>query len=241
MEINGKEYNLVWDENFSGDSLQKNWTRLQWKPRRVNKEVQYYTAQEENCYVSDNTLKIVALRKGLFKWTSARITTAGHKTFKYGYFEMSAKLPSGLGVWPAFWMMPEKHAYGPWPCSGEIDIMEYSPCTHGYNFFTTLHTGPKPFTQKHNIFTLIEAPTAENACDSFHKYGLLWTEDEITAYYDGKPLGRIYQKSQDIAVWPFNQEFHIILNLAMGGTLGGRIPSKLKKAVYEIEYVRVYQ
>ena len=241
MIINGKEYFLVWEDKFEGAELSSDWQHEIWPPKRVNKEIQSYTALEENVSVSDGSLKITALRKGFNSWTSGRIITTGKRFYTYGYFECSAKLPEGKGVWPAFWMMPEKPVYGNWPMSGEIDIMEYSPKTHGSNYFTTLHTGPEENSPKHNISTLIEAPIPENAFTSFHRYGILWTKDALIPYLDGKPVGKTYAASEDKSLWPFDKPFHLILNLAMGGTLGGHIPHSLKKAVFEIEAVRVFQ
>ena len=169
--------------------------------------------------------------------------------------------PVNNGVWPAFWMMPNaveevdeegntvNHPdgmYGVWPRSGEIDIMEYSPVTHGKSAYATLHHSQSE--DKADVdtypslgFKKIETPTYDNESD-WHTYGMLWTEGTLEAFYDGVSLGNVYFNSKRGWVdWPYDQDFYLILNLAMGGTLGGAIDSNMKMAVYEIDYVRVYQ
>ncbi len=169
--------------------------------------------------------------------------------------------PVNTGVWPAFWMMPNACSeedeegnvinypdgrYGVWPRSGEIDIMEYSPSTHGKDAYATLHhsdSESKSDVDKYPSlgYKVIGIPSYDNKSD-WHTYGMLWTEDTLEAFYDGESLGVIYVNPRKGWVeWPYDQDFYLILNLAMGGTLGGDIHSDMKMAVYEIDYVRVYQ
>ncbi len=160
------------------------------------------------------------------------------------------------GVWPAFWMMPENliddegkdtggGVYGVWPRSGEIDIMEYSPSTAGNSAYATLHHALSETDATDMYPSLgrmpVETPVYDNDSD-WHRYGMLWTSGTLEAFYDGKSLGTVYANGGGSwAKWPYDQDFYIILNLAMGGNLGGAIDSGMKMAVYEIDYVRVYQ
>lgn len=165
--------------------------------------------------------------------------------------------PVNNGVWPAFWMMPEDATdedgkslgtggqYGVWPRSGEIDIMEYSPSTAGNSAYATLHHALSE-TDATDVYPslgrkAVSTPTYDNDSD-WHRYGLLWTSGTLEAFYDGNSLGTVYANGGGSwAKWPYDQDFYIILNLAMGGVLGGAINSGMRMAVYEIDYVRVYQ
>lgn len=168
--------------------------------------------------------------------------------------------PVNNGVWPAFWMMPnayeyenedgelerdEHGAYGIWPRSGEIDIMEYSPTTHGTSAYATYHHFDATKARNDGYSSLgeisVKTPVYDDDSD-WHTYGMLWTDGILEAYYDGKSLGTFYVNANSGSdQWPYDQDFYLILNLAMGGSLGGGINSGMKMAVYEIDYVRVYQ
>lgn len=209
-----------------------------------NNEAQTYTDNTtvaDTACVSDGTLKITAYNDGS-GWKSARMNSK--KAFKYGFIEARLKLPADNGTWPAFWMMPRASVYGSWPASGEIDIMEHSPNTNSdgggllNQVYSTLHF------QKHYAGNSrgLSRETISTATTEFHTYAVEWTESSITAYYDDKAVGTTYYKGDSSwEDWPFDQDFYILLNLAMGGNLGGAIESGLTKAVYEVDYVRVWQ
>jgi len=167
---------------------------------------------------------------------SARINTVD--SWKYGYFEMRAKLPKGKGVWAAFWMLPENIKN--WPLDGEIDIMEYV----GYLpdvIHSTIHTE----TYNHSIGTEKSGTKKiQNAETDFHIYAVKWTVDEIIGYVDGEAFFSFKNDGkEDKKTWPFNVPFNLKLNLAIGGNWGGQqgIDPDIFPATYEIDYVRVYQ
>ena len=198
-----------------------------------NNESQYYTNRLDNAIVSNGTLKIIAKAETFSgsNYTSARLLTRNKFTFKYGKIEMSAKLPAGVGTWPAFWMLGENFPTAGWPACGEIDIMEHKGSDlnriHG-----SLHypgrSGGNPVTAT----TLIQ-----NATTAFHLYSCEWSPQSIKFFVDGN----LYHSVVNNSNLPFNQPFFIILNLAMGGTFGGNIDPSFTSATYEIDYVRVYQ
>ena len=170
------------------------------------------------------------------EYVSARMNTV--QSWKYGYFEMRAKLPGGRGTWPAFWMLPKN--FQKWPLDGEIDILEYV----GYRpdvVQASVHTQ----SYNHSINTektaTRNAPGAER---KFYIYGMLWTENEIKAYIDGiEYFSFKNDKADNKNTWPFNEPFYLKLNLAIGGNWGGSqgIDKDIFPAQYEIDYVRVYQ
>ncbi|WP_165045189.1 family 16 glycosylhydrolase [Dysgonomonas sp. ZJ709] len=167
---------------------------------------------------------------------SARMNTT--KSWKYGYFEMRAKLPGGKGTWSAFWMLPKN--IKSWPLDGEIDIMEYVGYKPG-----VVHASVHTDTYNHKIGTektkTIDIETAET---EFHVYGLEWTEDFITGYVDNVAYFTFKNdKKGNKNTWPFNEPFYLKLNLAIGGDWGGTkgIDPDIFPARYEIDYVRVYQ
>jgi beta-glucanase (GH16 family) len=234
---------LVWSDEFDSGTTPStaNWTHEVWNPGYVNNEKQYYTESSDTAYVSDGTLKIRAY-KSSGNWYSARIKTAGLHSWKYGYMEARIKQPAGNGVWPAFWMMPEDSSYGTWPRSGELDVMEYSPNTTGNSTYATVHHSKSSSAAGSDLYSSLGSKTLSDATSTFHTYGLKWTSSYVEAFYDGSSLGtKYYNDGGGWVNWPYDKSFYIILNLAMGGTLGGTIDSSLTEALYEIDYVRVYQ
>ncbi len=245
-------YKLVWEDKFDGDKLNLNdWNFEYHEPGWVNAELQEYVDSKDNIYVQDGKLYIQALkeiRDGKAYYTSGRINTKGKKNYQYGRFEVSAKVPSGKGFLPAFWMMPEDESYyGQWPKCGEIDVME----VHGSALSTTygtLHFG-EPHTQKQGSYTLPEGE--ENFGEKFHVFACEWDPDEFRFYVDDvlfytvndwftqKPgFGKVAYPA------PYDQPFYMILNLAVGGSWVG-YPDEDDKfeenAQFVIDYVRVYQ
>lgn len=244
LEKNG--WKLVWNDEFDYTGLpdSSKWlfdTRgnaWNWG----NNEAQYYTEKrKENAWVSEGVLRITALKEemGGKQYTSARLLTKGKGDWLYGRFEIRAKLPTGVGAWPAIWMLPTDNTYGGWPGSGEIDIMEnvgYDPTTiHG-----TAHTKAYNHsigTQKSNT---IQCP---DCFENFHVYALEWEANEYRVYLDEVHYFTFQNEGTGFEAWPFDQPFHLLLNLAIGGNWGGQqgIDDSLFPHVYEIDYVRVYQ
>jgi len=184
---------MVWEDNFDGDAIDdKKWSFEINCAGGGNNEKQCYTDSEENAFIADGILNIVALpaEEGADKpYTSARINTRYKADFKYGRFEVRAKLPSGQGSWPAFWMMPIDEVYGGWPRSGEIDIVESVnlkvPTDDGVesNIYGTLHYGQE-WPNNDSSGKAYTFAQDSNPADDFHTYAIEWQEGEIRWYVD---------------------------------------------------------
>ena len=203
-----------------------------------NNELQWY--QPENVVLSDGTLKLFAKEEKVGKrdYTSAKLRTINKGDWKYGRFEASIKLPTGRGLWPAFWMLPTDEAYGGWPRSGEIDIVELigdkPDEIHG-----SMHFG-QPWPNNSNIqasYHLNEGIFN----DDFHTFAIEWEEGEIRWLIDDYLYST--KRVEDVAPeqWPFDKNFHFVLNVAVGGTWPGN-PDETTTfpQIMEVEYVRVY-
>jgi beta-glucanase (GH16 family) len=232
---------LVWSDEFetAGAPDSSKWDYSTGGNGWGNAEVQNYTNTRENSFVKDGKLTLRAINSG-GSWTSARLKTQYKAEWTYGYIEIRAKLPKGVGTWPAIWMLPSFDKYGGWPRSGEIDIMEHV----GFDkdmVHTTAHTqafNHKKGTQK-NAHAVVAGATS-----GFHVYGVEWKQDHLQWFVDGKPFYR-FDKPEGATVeeWPFDIPFHLIMNVAIGGGWGGQkgIDKRLKTADMVVDYVRVYQ
>jgi len=167
------------------------------------------------------------------------MVTRGKADWQYGRIDVRAKLPSGVGTWPAIWMLPTDNVYGGWPNSGEIDIMEhvgFDPnVVHG-----TVHTevfNGAIGTQRGGQTTI------PNALNEFHTYSIDWDEERILFMVDDQIYFRYNNSGEGSAEWPFDQRFHLIMNIAVGGTWGGQrgVDDSAFPTVMEVDYVRVYQ
>lgn len=238
---------LVWSDEFDSPSIDlDNWSfeigdgcpgLCGWG----NAELQYYTDSQENAFIEDGKLIIQGQYNpgDQFEYTSARLITEGKQTFASGRIEARIKMPQGQGMWPAFWMLPEERKYGNWPLSGEIDITEmvgFDPATtHG-----TVHYGPM---WPNNQFTGESASLSFGIlADDFHTYAVEWSDEEIRWFIDGSLFSvRTISNLGDFP-WRYDQEYFIILNLAIGGYWPGypdnstSFPQRM-----EVDYVRVYQ
>lgn len=201
-----------------------------------NNELQVYTKEIKNVRVRDSVLIIQAHMNT--DTTSARIVTKNKGDWKYGRFDVRAKLPIGQGLWPAIWMLPTDNVYGIWPKSGEIDIME-NIGSEPARVFGTIHFG-HDFWRYYSQYYELDSGTFS---EDFHVFSAIWTEQCIQFYVDGKKIGGPNTRSTTLpTTWPFDQRFHLILNIAIGGNLPGypdattRFPQTM-----EIDYVRVYQ
>lgn len=231
---------LVWSDEFDADGEPDpaKWDYALGGNGWGNQELQNYTADRNNSFVKKGALHIVAKNEGGL-WTSARLKTDGKAEWKYGYFEIRARLPKGVGTWPAIWMLPRYSKYGNWPRSGEIDIMEHV----GFNpdaIVTTAHTK----AYNHTIGTQKSASrNVAGAMSGFHTYAVDWREDSIAWFIDGVEAYRFANENATSAEWPFDIPFCLIMNVAIGGSWGGQqgIDPKLKSAEMIVDYVRVYQ
>lgn len=235
-------YTLVWQDEFEGTSVlpdEAEWWYETGAHGWGNHEIQNYVAaiagQDTVAWVSDGTLKIAAKRVGE-QVLSARINTK--KSWTYGYFEARLKLPAGKGTWPAFWMMPKEGKA--WPGDGEIDIMEevgYDPNVT----VSTIHCSAYNHTKGTQKNGTKQVPTAQT---EFHVYAVEWTEDYIKGMVDGECYFTFpNDKTGNRETWPFDAPFYLKLNLAWGGDWGGAkgVDETALPALYEIDYVRVYQ
>lgn len=236
-QTDGKK--LVWIEDFNGTQLDEkiwNFELGDGCPNLCgwgNNERQIYT--QNNHVVKEGMLTITA-KKEANSYTSTRITTAAKVEFKYGYIETRAKIPVGHGIWPAFWMLGSNIKTVGWPLCGEIDILEYVG-KEPQMIFTSLHTqashGNTINTQKTKI---------ESIEEGFHTYGVDWTAEKMDFYVDGKKVYTFHPKDKNEAVWPFNQPFYFILNVAIGGNFGGpKVDDAIFPQNFIIDYIKVYQ
>ena len=243
--------NLVWFDEFDGSGVidGSNWfqqTALIAGDSWANGEQQHYTSRQDNSFLETGSLKIVAkgesyTDQGVTKeYTSARLNSKF--SFLYGRVEVRAKLPSIAGTWPAIWLLGkninedggywDNEGFGntSWPSCGEIDIME--PNVAKTEILATWHwDNGSGYQINSNSVPSTNADTSQN----WHIYTLEWSAENMKIYMDDVLINQM-----DL-VNPFNQEFYILLNVAMGGSLGGTIQSGFNQDAMEIDYVRVYQ
>ena len=243
-------YTLLWNDEFNGDSLNTDiWSITKRQPGVTNAELQEYTDTAENVFVKDGRLILKAIKTvdktGKDYYTSGKVVTRKKKDFTYGKVVTRAKIPEGQGLWPAIWMMPTVETlYGTWPRGGEIDIMEilgHEPAVaHG-----TIHYG-MPHAQQQGSYKLENGTFA----DSFHEFSVEWEPGEMRFYVDDNLYHTVNDwYSVDPGVIereypaPFDQDFYMQLNLAVGGTWPGDPDetTDFVNAEFEIDYVRVYQ
>lgn len=235
---------LVWSDefNYTGLPASDKWGYDVGGNGWGNNELQYYTnARMENARVENGNL-IIEARKEQYEgneYTSARLVSRQKGDWLYGRVEAYAKLPSGRGTWPAIWMLPTNWVYGSWPKSGEIDIMEYVGYDPGV-VHGSIHTEAYNHvigTQKTANCTIPDAETA------FHLYALEWAAEKIDIYVDNNKYFTFSNEHTGYTTWPFDQVFHLILNIAVGGNWGGAQgvdPNIWPQKMY-VDYVRVYQ
>ena len=245
VEHTWSEYQLVWSDEFNGSSLdESSWTIQTGGGGWGNQEAQHYTDRPENIRVEGGNLVIEGRKEsyGGNEYTSARIMSKGKREFCYGKLEARISLPAGQGTWPAFWTLGNR---GNWPNCGEIDIMEHTGSVPN-RIFGTLHTvKDRSGSRSSRAYTGIQ-----NIENNFHVYGVEWTQEEKS----GKDVIRFYiddvvyseqveEVIDDDDYWPFNRPNYFIINLALGGTLGGNINDAIfdNPLLMYVDWVRVYQ
>lgn len=206
-----------------------------------NNELQYYTDRIENAVVKDGLLKINAIKEKYEgkEYTSTRLISKYKGDLLYGRVEVSAKIPSGRGTWPAIWMLPTDWEYGGWPASGEIDIMEHV----GYDL-NKIHISTHSEAYYWRIGTQRTATKViENATTAFHRYRIDWTPYAIRGYIDDVHIFTSVNDGTDYKAWPFDKRFHLLLNIAVGGDWGGQqgIDETIFPATMEVDYVRFFK
>ena len=236
-----KESKLIWADEFdtqgAPDDSKWNYDIGRGNNGWGNNESQYYTKRSENVIVAEGVLKIVA-KKENYKgahYTSARLKTQGKFDFTYGKVVVRAKLPKGVGTWPAIWMLGSNITEVGWPACGEIDIMEHVGKEQDM-IHSSLHT-----TSSYAATVNTQKKKVEKVSDTFHIYSVQWTKDKIVFSIDNAPYYEYNPANKNTKNYPFTKPQFIILNVAMGGTFGGSIDSSFTQSTMEIDYVRVYQ
>jgi len=254
-----ESWRLVWSDEFDYEGAPDpgKWQIDLWPARVVNDEDQAYTDRDKNLRVADGHLVIEAHKESFdnAEYTSARIHTDGKGDFLYGRFEVRAKLPRGKGTWPAIWMLPSnpftyatkctegKWQGNPdcdaWPNSGEIDIMEHVGYEMGH-VHGTVHNEAyywAKWEQRKGRILL------EDVDKAFHVYALEWTPERIDAFVDDVLYFSYVNENDGWRSWPYDQPFHLVLNLAVGGMWGrsgGGIDDDIFPQRLLVDYVRVY-
>ncbi len=248
-----KGWELVWEDQFEGETLDTdNWSYQTGNGNAYglpagwgNNERQYYTNLGSNLQVSGGTLKIIAREQSLGgeDYTSARIRTLNKREFLYGRIEARMKLPSTTGIWPAFWMLPTDSPYGGWASSGEIDILE--SVNEADRMYGTLHYGAG---WPNNQSTGPRLQDGRDFSEDFHVYAVDWEPDSFTWSVDGVPFGTVTSDQWYSSAAPgnprapFDSQFHILLNVAVGGNFpGDPNAGSVFPQTLEVDYVRAYQ
>jgi len=249
-------WSLVFEDEFDGPALDTSvWEPMLGDgsafgiPGWGNNELQYYTAREANVRVIDGKLQIRGYREnfGGKQYTSARLRTIGNLDFTYGRIEGRIRVPAAQGMWPAFWMLPTNNVYGGWAASGEIDIVEtrnFADVAGG-----TIHFGGQwPDNTLFGVEVDPNLPGSDNLGDGFHTYAIEWEPDAIRWFLDGQqylvaPSSVWFSQASGGVRAPFDQDFHLLINLALGGNYPGvdPAPSTQWPQTLEAEYVRVYE
>ena len=248
----GEELTLIWSDEFDyeGSPNIDKWHHQTIPPNNGswwNDELQHYTDRLENSYVDNGTLKIKALKEqyeidGSSKsYTSARLNSKF--SFRYGRIDVRAKLPKGAGTWPAIWTLGANinevgnyfgNQFGNvgWPACGEIDIMEqtgWDKNSIGGHFHWADNSG--------NYQNKGEKTDIENSSDEFHTYSLIWDSAKISILLDDQTFFSISNTSNN----PYDNDHYLLINIAIGGNLGGDVPSNFSEEIMEIDYIRIYQ
>ncbi len=225
---------LVWSDEFgyNGKLDSDKWVyeiRNQW----YNQELQATTDRLDNVIVGDGVLKIIAKREayGGKNFTSGRVKTNKKFDFTYGRVDIRAKLPGKKGTWPALWLLGSNYDQIDWPKCGELDIME-----HAGNRLNKIQ-GTAHHPDNYGGGDGGETNAYNDVSTEFHVYSIVWTEKGITFLVDDQPFHIV----GNACSLPFNWDFFVIVNIAMGGTFGGSVPADFTSDVMEVDYVRVYQ
>jgi len=241
--VTANKWKLSWSEEFNYNGLPDStkWSYETGGHGWGNNELQYYTqAAIANAEVSNGSLKLTALHEKMDnrEYTSARLVTRGKADFTYGRIEVRAKLPAGRGTWPAIWMLGTNVTKAGWPDCGEIDIMEHV----GYekdSVLGTVHTKAynhvKGTQKTKKIFIA-------NPYTTYHLYSIEWTPERIDFFLDNALYNHFPNEHKTTAEWPFDSPFYLLLNIAVGGNLGGKegVDQTIFPATMEVDYVRVY-
>jgi len=226
---------LIWSDDFNTDGAPDatKWGYDLGAGGWGNNELQNYTSSSSNVIVSGGTLKITAKAQalGTANYTSARLKSENKFEFTYGKIEFRAKMPTGGGTWPALWALGQNYATNTWPACGEIDVMEHRGNTPNVIHGTLHYPGVSPGAGNTNSTSI------QNASTEFHIYKAIWSSSSIQFFVDDV----MYHSFANTSATPFNSDFFLIMNVAMGGTFGGAIDPAFVQSTMEVDYVKVYQ
>jgi beta-glucanase (GH16 family) len=240
-KVYGFESTVAWGDEFdtNGAPDANKWTYDVGGSGWGNNELEYYTNTTDNAFIKDGILTIAAKKESMggMAYTSSRMVSKNGSAMLYGRIEVRAKLPAGRGTWPAIWMLPNDYAYGPWPTSGEIDIMEhvgYDPNKVHFSVHNQLYNAANSKT------STLEIPTAMT---DFHIYRADWTPTSIKGYYDDKLVFTYANDGKGVPGWPYDKPYHVLLNLAIGGNWGGimGVDDNIFPVSMQVDYVRFYK
>tara|TARA_S200000501_G_C20849498_1_gene755100 strand:+ start:622 stop:1359 length:738 start_codon:yes stop_codon:yes gene_type:complete len=241
-KVNGilkDNYKIIWHEDFINNSLDTAiWNIEIRKPGWVNNELQAYTKKLENIYIDNNNLIIEAIKekKRQTEYTSGRLNTSNKFNFKYGRIEVKAKVPKVKGAWPAIWLLSETISEEGWPHCGEIDIMEHINTDD--IIYGTIHT--KEYNHMNN--NQIGGSTTLKYLDSeFNVFGLEWDRNTLVWFINNKEYFRINKNEYFENSWPFDKNYFLIINQAIGGFWPGEPDSTFTKSKFIIDWIKVYQ
>lgn len=252
-------WRLLWSDEFNGREVDASrWTADIWPARKVNDEDQTYTDRPRNLRIEDGTLVIEAHREDFdgARFTSARVHTAGKGDLLYGRLEVRAKLPQGMGTWPAIWMLPtDPFRYATkcdagddwqgsatcdaWPNSGEIDLMEHVGYQMGH-VHGTVHNEAYYWLKWEQRKGRILLPGVH---EGFHVYAIEWTPERIDIFADDTLYFSYVNEQDGWRSWPYDHPYHLILNVAVGGMwgrAGGGIDESIFPQRMVVDYVRAY-
>lgn len=246
--MNEEKKKLVWSDEFEQGIQpdQSKWTMTTGNgcPANCgfgNNELQYYTDDKKNIKIEDGKLVINAHKRSVDEcnYTSAKLVSAHKGDWTYGRIEVRAKLPQGRGTWPAIWMLPTLERDLQWPADGEIDIMEHVGYNQGW-VYGTIHT------EKYNHMLgthKTDSIYVEDVHQEFHTYAIEWDKNSLTWFVDDQQYNYLERGDDDHHGWPFDGDFHLILNLAVGGDWGGKygVDDSIWPQELIVDYVRVYK
>jgi beta-glucanase (GH16 family) len=235
-------YTLTWSDEFNGTTLDPtNWNYEIGGSGWGNHELEYYTSSTNNAFLSSGCLVIEARKEtmGSNNYTSARLTTAGKRPFKYGRVDIRAKLAVSKGMWPALWMLGSNISTVPWPACGETDIMELIG-TNPKQVIGSVHwlKGDGSEGTLNNAYTL----SAGDFSQSFHVFSMIWTQASIQFLVDDHVYETAYKTDVTSGTWPFDAPSFFIFNVAVGGDWpGSPDASTIFPQRMFVDYIRVFQ
>lgn len=235
------EWKLIWEDDFEQDG-KPDADKWEFSGRGTPDWARYCADNLETTFIRDGKLYLRGIvntsENDSVPYQTGCIQTKGKFAFKYGKLEVKARLSKGKGSWPAIWLMPQDASYGGWPHSGEIDVMEH--LNYDSIVYQTLHTNYINVQGQKENPRYSHTPTFKE--DDFNVFGIEWYPDRIDFLLNGEKTFTYPRiEGADWQQWPFDQEFYIILDQALGGNWVGAIKDEDLPVEMVVDWVRVYQ